>query len=231
MQSMIEINLLPGKKKKKKGVGAGVALPDFTEFAGKIRDPLLVGALGVWVVVVAFVAFTFVTESRKLSNLRDEVESVTQEARRFNNLIRDKERQERLRDSLVLQLQAIREIDADRYIWAHVMEEITKALPDFTWLVGVAYVPAPAVDVAEELEPVAKPPMRFTLDGRTADIGAYTRFLRNLADSPWLADVQPGPTETVIESDRPVTAFTINAVYQQADSAFIRTAPVQESVR
>ena len=31
-QSMIEINLLPGKKKKK--TGAGISMPDFSEIAG-----------------------------------------------------------------------------------------------------------------------------------------------------------------------------------------------------
>lgn len=229
MRSMIEINLLPGKKRKK--AGAGFTMPEFGELAGKIRDPILVAAIGVWVAVIALVGFTFVTETAKLASLRDEVESVTADARRFNTLIRDKERQERLRDSLVVELQAIREIDADRYVWAHIMEEVTKALPDFTWLVNVEYVPAPAAEALEEVEVVEKPPVRVSLSGRTADIGAYTRFLRNLGNSPWLTDVQPGPTETVMESDRPVTAFTITATYQQADSAFIRTAPVQESVR
>jgi Tfp pilus assembly protein PilN len=230
MQSMIEINLLPGKKKR---AAAGFTMPEFGEILGKVRDPFMVAAVGVCAVVVALVAVIFVTESAKTSRLRDEVESVTAEARRFNTLIRDKERQERLRDSLVIELQAIREIDADRYIWAHVMEEVTKALPDFTWLVNLEFLPAPAVDMMEEaeVEVVEKPPVRFALAGRTADIGAYTRFLRNLATSPWLVDVQPGPTETVLEDERPVTAFTINATYQQADSAFIRTAPVQESVR
>ncbi len=76
-----------------------------------------------------------------------------------------------------------------------------------------------------------RPPVRFTIDGRTADIGAYTRFLRNLGNSPWITDVQPGATQTVMENDRPVTAFTITATFQQADSAFIRTTPLQESVR
>jgi len=229
MQSMIEINLLPGKKKRK--AAGGFALPDFSELAGKVRDPILVAAVGIWVVVIALVVFTYVTETARMASLRSEVEEVTREARRFNTLIRDKERQERLRDSLIVELQAIREIDADRYIWAHVLEEVTRALPDFTWLMSLEYLPAPTLGFDEEAEVQVKPPVRFTLAGRTADIGAYTRFLRNLSSSPWLAEVQPGPTETVLESDRPVTAFTINATYQQADSAFIRTAPVQESVR
>lgn len=231
MQSMIEINLLPGKKKRKKAGGAGITLPDFSEFAGKIKDPLMIGAIGVWVIVLPVVGFIYFTESRKLTELEAEVNRVSAQARQFNSLIAEKQRLESLRDSLSVELAAIREIDADRYVWAHIMEEVTKALPDFTWIISLEFVPPPALEQTEEADATVRPPVRFTLDGRTADIGAYTRFLRNLANSPWIADVQPGATQTVMESDRPVTAFTITGTFQQADSAFIRTAPLQESVR
>jgi Tfp pilus assembly protein PilN len=111
------------------------------------------------------------------------------------------------------------------------MEEVTKSLPDFTWLNSLEFVPAPTLDATEEIDPNYRPPVQFTIDGRTGDMGAYTRFLRNLGNSPWLANVQAGATQTVIENDRPVIAFTITATFQQADSAFITTAPLQESVR
>ena len=228
-QSMIEINLLPGKKKKK--AGAGLSMPDFSEIVGKIRDPLMIAAVGVWAIVLPVVGYTYFNESRKLTDLNDEVGRVTVQARNFNTLIREKETLEQLRDTLEVQLTAIREIDADRYIWPHIMEEVTKALPDFTWLNSLEFVPAATPDATEEIDPNYRPPVQFTIDGRTGDMGAYTRFLRNLGNSPWIWNVQAGATQTVIESDRPVIAFTITGTYQQADSAFIRTAPLQESVR
>ena len=228
-QSMIEINLLPGKKKKK--AGAGISMPDFSEMAGKIRDPLMIAAIGVWVIVLPVAGYTYFDESRKLAGLHDEIDRVTVQARNFNTLIREKQTLEQLRDSLGVALTAIREIDADRYIWPHIMEEVTKALPDFTWLNSVEFVPAPTPDATAELDPNYRPPVQFTIDGRTGDMGAYTRFLRNLGNSPWVGNVQAGATQTVMENDRPVIAFTITGTYQQADSAFIRTAPLQESVR
>ncbi len=228
-QSMIEINLLPGKKKKK--AGAGISMPDFSEMAGKIRDPLMIAAIGVWVIVLPVAGYTYFDESRKLAGMHDEIDRVTVQARNFNTLIREKQTLERLRDSLVVALTAIREIDADRYIWPHIMEEVTKALPDFTWLNSVEFAPVPTPDATAEIDPNYRPPVQFTIDGRTGDMGAYTRFLRNLGNSPWVGNVQAGATQTVIENDRPVIAFTITGTYQQADSAFIRTAPLQESVR
>ncbi len=43
----IEINLLPGARKKARG--AGLSLPDFSEIVARVKDPLLVGALAAWV--------------------------------------------------------------------------------------------------------------------------------------------------------------------------------------
>jgi hypothetical protein len=74
-------------------------------------------------------------------------------------------------------------------------------------------------------------PVSFTVNGRTIDIQAYTRFLRQLEASPWVTDVTPVSAQTVIEKERPVTAFTIRATYRQADSAYIRTVPLSQSVR
>ena len=63
------------------------------------------------------------------------------------------------------------------------------------------------------------------------DIAAYTKFLRQLEASPWISDVVPQQATTVVESERAVTAFTIRASFARADSAYIRTVPLTQSVR
>lgn len=223
---MIEINLLPGKKGKRKAA-SGLALPDFKAMLTQVKDPLLLGAVGAWAVVLAAVGFLYVTESRKLEAMQANVDRVQAEAMRFQALINQKKKEENLRDSLVKEFDAIRRIDGDRYVWPHILEEITKALPDFTWLESITYQQAAATDTSAS----GQSAVRVLIDGRTADMGGYTRFLRQLADSPWLANVVAGPTRTVIENDKPVLSFTVTVTYRQADSAFIRTAPVVQSVQ
>ncbi len=223
---MIEINLLPGQKKKKRA-GMGFKLPDVGELISKVRDPLLLGAIGAWTVSGLAVGLLFFAQSRKLGALEEDLTRVQAEARRFAALIEQKRKAEDLRDLLVAELEVIRGIDADRYVWPHVLEEVTKALPDYTWLVGVEVLAAQTVD-ADTLGPQ---PVRFQLDGRTADIQAYTRFLRQLANSPWVSNIVAGATQTVVEDDRPVTAFSLTGQFRQADSAYIRTAPLLETVR
>ncbi len=233
---MIEINLLPGQKRKTRA-GAGLRMPDVAALAARIKDPLLLGAVGAWVVVLVAVGFVYRAESRKLAVAQRELSRVEADARRFQALISQKRKEEKLRDSLVAELDAIRAIDADRYVWPHILEEITKALPDYTWLESVGVLPGGGAQGAggggqpADSAAAAKPVVRVLIDGRTADMGGYTRFLRQLNDSPWLTDVVAGPTKTVIENDKPVLSFTVTVTFRQADSAFIRTAPVLESVR
>lgn len=225
---MIEINLLPGAKKKKKRAAAGLALPDFKALLAQVKDPLLLGAVGAWAVAIAVIGFIYLTESRKVAAAEESLRRVQADARQFQALITQKRKEERLRDSLMAELNAIRAIDADRYVWPHVLEEVTKALPDFTWLESVTPLPGA---VGAEAADTVRPALQVLIDGRTADMGGYTRFLRQLGDSPWLARVVAGPTRTVVENEKPVISFTITVTYRSADSAFIRTAPVLESVR
>ena len=221
----ITINLLPGAKKKK-GARAGIGLPDFATLAAQVKDPLLIGAVGAWVVAISVIGFVWYTQTSLLTNLQPTLVETQNEARRFEQMIAQKTRQQVLRDSLVLELDAIRSIDGDRFVWPHIMEEVSRALPDFTWLVGLD-----AVTVQDQIladGSVVAAPIRFTIDGRSSNIQSFTRFMTRLQDSPWFRDIRTSGTNTVIESARTVMAFEITGTYQVADSAFIRTRRVTE---
>src|SRR5439155_11580600 len=138
---------------------------------------------------------------RVAQNRRIEVQA---EKRRFDEVIAQKRHSERIRDSLVAEINVIRGIDADRYIWPHVLDQITKALPPYTWLTTIAG--ASAVTAPGGAPPPATTDssggtiVRLTISGSTVDIQAYTTFLRQLAASPWLTDVAPATSQTVIEA-------------------------------
>jgi Tfp pilus assembly protein PilN len=244
---MIEINLLPGKKPKAAGGGGPgfkLALPDFRAVFAQVKDPWLLGAIAAWVVVGGGGAALFITGRARLAAAESRLEAVKAEKRRYDIVIAQKRQAERVRDSLVAQINVIRQIDADRYTWPHVLDQVTKALPPYTWITQVqalgaqagATTPAPpppagqppAAAGADSLGP---PPVRVAIAGRTVDIQAYTTFLRQLAASPWFTDVTPAASQTVIEADRPVTEFTVTVSYRIADSVYIRTVPLVQSVR
>ncbi len=220
----IEINLLPGARKK--AGGAGLSLPDFSQVVARVKDPLLVGALAAWVVGLSAMGWMWYTQTSALSAMEPRLLDVQNSARRFGQIIAQKERQTSLRDSLVVELDAIRKIDGDRFVWPHIMEEITKALPEFTWLVSLDAVTVQ--DQVLEDGTVIVAPVEFTIDGRTSNIQSYTRFMTRLEDSPWFRNVGSTGTNTVVENERTVRAFQITGTYQVADSAFIRTLSVTE---
>lgn len=225
---MIQINLLPGVKRKGSVSGKDAILDRLRGLGASIKDPLLMVAVAAWVVVALWLAYGFVGNTRKLGDLEPRLEQVRDEHRRFRNLLAEKRRTEAIRDSLLAQIAVIREVDGNRYTWAHVMDEVTKALPPYTWLVDLAVI---SVGAAVDTADTTARPLQFQIGGRTVDIAAYTRFLRQLEASPWISDVVPQQASTVVENERAVTAFTIRANFTRADSAYIRTVPMTQSVR
>ncbi len=221
----IEINLLPGAKKKKRG-GAAFELPDFKELLTQVKDPLLLGTIGAWVVGLAAVGGIWAIEKDRIAVLEPELNRFQQEERQLRGLINERERQEALRDSLAVDLDALRDIDGDRYVWPHILTEVTQALPDFTWIVSLDAIAQQ--DEFREDGTVVSPPVKFSLEGRTSDLQGVTRFLSRLERSPWLRDVRTGGTQTVMEADQPVTSFQVTGTFERADSSNINTVPLRQ---
>jgi Tfp pilus assembly protein PilN len=237
---MIEINLLPGKKKKAAtGAGFKFALPDFQGLIATIKNPWLFVVSGAAIIVIGGGLFAFIAYSTRLRILNSKLADVQAEKRRFDAVIAQKRQSEKIRDSLVAEINVIRGIDADRYVWPHVLDQITKALPPYTWLTGISVAGgnnlAPgtpgAIAAPGGVDSSGVPQVRVWITGSTVDIQAYTTFLRQLAASPWLTDVMPATTSTVVEADRPVTAFNVAVRYRVADSVYIRTVPLTQSAR
>jgi len=236
---MIEINLLPGKKRKASGGGFKLKIPDFKAILAQVKDPWLISAVVGWAIALTLLAGFFILDRTKLGLLESRLDAVKTEKRRFDVVIAQKRNSEKIRDSLVAQINVIRGIDTDRYIWPHVLDQVTKALPPYTWLTGVQTVAAltqqpgapPGQAQAVMTDSTGRPLLRIQVSGRTVDFQAYTTFLRQLAASPWFTDVTPSQSNTVIESDRPVTEFNVTMRYRVADSVYIRTVPLVQSVR
>jgi Tfp pilus assembly protein PilN len=237
---MIEINLLPGKKKAAKGAGMKLSMPDFKGLIAQVKDPWLIGAIGAWVLVGGGGALLFITDRARLAAAETRLETDRTEARRWEIVIAQKRQAQKVRDSLLYQINVIRQIDADRYIWPHVLDQTTKALPPYTWITqmrSASAIVAPGAGqvnngpVSVDRDSSGAPLVAVSIEGRTVDIQAYTTFLRQLAASPWFTDVTPASSQTVIEADRPVTSFTVTVHYRVADSVYIRTIPLVQSVR
>src|SRR5437867_3857009 len=178
---MIEINLLPGKKKAAKGAGMKLSMPDFRGLIAQVKDPWLIGAIAAWVVVGGGGALLFITDRARLASAETRLENVRTEKRRYDIVIAQKRQAEKVRDSLLFQINMIRQIDADRYIWPHVLDQATKALPPYTWITHVQSVAALVAPpggapnngtVTVNRDSNGSPAVSVSIEGRTVDIQA-----------------------------------------------------------
>ncbi|GAC1477828.1 MAG: hypothetical protein NVS1B4_21010 [Gemmatimonadaceae bacterium] len=237
---MIEINLLPGAAKKSKGRGAGVDVAQMfrTAFA-RVTDPYLLAAMASLVIGLGSVGMLYGRQAAREHTLVDHEQKATQDSTRYAAVLREKRKAESQRDSVLLQLNIIRRIDNDRFVWAHVMDEVSRALPPDTWVTqledtAAAPLPEPKGDEKKKNknEPAAEAPaLKFRISGKTVDIQALTRFIRLLEQSPFIENVQLVKSQLVSEGNKDVTAFDLDAQYQKPDSTAIRTVPVTLSVR
>ena len=252
---MIEINLQPGtKKKSRKGGGgsAGTSMPKF-DFAAwmatvrdRIREPWLIGGVAVTVVAVSLVGFLYVRQAARASVIEVDLQKAVQDSTRFASVLKERETAEAKRDTVLRSLNLIRAIDDDRFVWPHVMEEVSRSLPPYTWVVSLGFTGAgqgqQAVTTVAAAVPgpgkkrrapmtVPRDTVRIRVVGNTVDIQALTRFMTQLEASPFLEQVQLAKSERANDNGKEVTQFQLDMVYSRPDAALVRRVPLAVSVR
>ncbi|MGH7625762.1 MAG: PilN domain-containing protein [Gemmatimonadaceae bacterium] len=248
---MIEINLHPGsgKKAKVKSHGSGVSLKGLASGAlSRIKDPFLIGAVATAALAVLLVGGMYSYQHAKTTSVADQLQKATQDSMQYAIVIQQKRSAEAQRDSVVRQVKLIESFDNKRYVWPHIMDEVSRALPPYTWIksvtqsnatdAAVSRIPAPGQkgdkkgkDDAAALDSLIVPQVRFKIVGNTVDIQALTRFMKLLEASPFIQDVQLERSGLMIVENKEVTQFQLSAGYQTPDSSAIRTVPVTLSVR
>jgi Tfp pilus assembly protein PilN len=244
---MIEINLLPGGRKKK---GAATTSIDFKAlaagFSGKFRDKFLIGAVAGVVLAIGATGYLYWSQSSLDQSLIDRKEKAVRDSTRYANFLKDRYKAEAVRDTLLREVNIIRSLDEDRYIWPHIMEEVSRALPQYTWLTLVGFVGTPqgsnnvvaAPKVPEDTSKkktkppkrleteVPKDPVQIRVTGRTVDIQALTRFMKDLEASPFLDNVALDKVETASDQGKEVTQFQLTIGYSRPDTLLLHRVPL-----
>ena len=253
---MIEINLLPGSGKKSRGRGAGIGLSAaLSGLLAKVKDPYLLSAVASVAVAFAAIALLWLTQSARERSLVDKEQKAVQDSTRYATVVAEKRKAEAQRDSVLRQVNIIRAIDDDRFIWSHIMDEVSRVVPPYTWLIAIAQTsevvspaaaPAPAdpkkpgapADTAKKKAGAApldtaivKPALEFRIVGQTVDIQAMTRFMRFLETSPFIQNVRLAKSTPLIVDGNQVTEFQLDAEYEIPDPAAIRRVPFTISGR
>jgi Tfp pilus assembly protein PilN len=246
---MIEINLLPGSGKKKaarrQSVNVGAMLTGIT---GRMKDKFMIAAIAAVIVGAGGVGLLYFTQTTKDTSLAERRDQAIHDSTRYANFLKDRYHSEAVRDTLLRQINVIKSLDEDRFIWAHVLDEVSRALPQYTWInvLGYAGTPQGSANVVATPKDTLKrkdaKPKRLATDiprdsvsvrlmGRTVDIQALTRFMKDLEASPFISNVQLDKSELAIDQGKEVTQFQLTMGYTRPDTTMIRRVPLSLSVR
>lgn len=251
---MIEINLLPGARKTKR---SRTAKFDFGALAAtvsaKIRDPYMIAAVASVAVALLTVGGMWLYQNRRIAGLTEREGVAVQDSTRYSAVIAQRSAAEAQRDSVIRQINIIKAIDGSRYVWPHILDEVSRSLPPYVWLKQINQTSAvsnlsPEIEAgitaaeakgksklaaAADSAATAAGVLTFRIIGQTVDIQAMTRFVRQLEASPWIENVQLAKTDLVMlqPGNKEATEFTIDMKLQKPDSAVIHRVPLRILVR
>ena len=237
---MIEINLLPGAGRKARGRGTSAGFgATLSGVVAKVKDPYLIFGVATAAICLALVAAMQWHTTQVASSLDEVEQQAVQDSVKYAAVLGEKRAAEARRDSVLRQLGIIKAIDNNRFVWPHLMDEVSRVMPPYTWLTTMSQtsaIPAPpgvAADSAAKKDSlnVAPPAMKFRMAGITVDIQALTRFMKDLEASAFVQNVVLDKSSLAVVDGKEVTEFQLTAEYQTPDSSAIRLQPIALSVR
>jgi Tfp pilus assembly protein PilN len=176
---MIEVNLHPeGSKRRRKGRRM-LRVPGWVKSAGSGdgRDPWLIAAVAVPALVLLIVGWLWMSQRSDRGALDDRVAEAVEDSSRLSDL-------RALSDSLMAREAQIRErldllrgLDDGRFVWPRLLDEFSRALPDYAWLTSIR-------------QASAIPDLRVQIDGMAANPLAVTAYVRRLQESPFVGEVR-----------------------------------------
>jgi Tfp pilus assembly protein PilN len=212
---MIEINLLPGaekRKKRKPGAGFSLKLPEsLPEF-----DRMLAFIVAGWIAGPAIGLFMYFGIQGEKADLEAALEQAVADSTRYAQVIQTQASLRARQDTIAQKLSLIQQIDAGRYIWPHILDEVSRALPPYTWLQALDQVQGGAAPT-------------FQIQGRTGSLPALTRYMDALEASPFLRNIQLISSEQAQIGNDPnniVNNFVLSGAYEPPPMEMVETVPL-----
>lgn len=246
---MIQVNLLPGSASKSQRRDFNIS-GMFSGAASSISDKYLVSAVGTVSAVVLTVGFLFLGQSSRERTLVEREQRAMQDSARYRVVLQAKAKAEATRDSLYQQVSIIKSIDDSRFLWPHLLEEISNSLPQYTWLTVVTQTSAPPSSAyqdttrkaskdgegkkaevtaaekkarADSVLAEASRATKFRIVGHTVDIQALTLFMKTLEASPFIQNVQLTRSDIALVDGKEVTEFNLEAESQKPPAFLVKT--------
>ena len=221
---MIEVNLLPGGRKgtAKASPLAGLVasvkgLGSRGGGSGAGADPYMAFFAVAASLSIGYMAFSFFSVGAENEELQVRVSEERQDSIRFADIIERTNLLTARNDSIATRVEIIQRIDAGRYVWPHVLDEVAAAVPEYTWLREILFA--------------GGQPMQIRVNGRAGSIYAITNFMRRLEASRFFRAVTMDRAEQAPSEANPedlVYIFELLLTYDPPPLDELQTVPLFE---
>jgi type IV pilus assembly protein PilN len=197
---MIRINLLASERKAAKAASAGIQ-------AG--QKMMVIGSL-VLVVTVAGVGWRYWAIGQEKAEVAREIDAAKREEARLQEILKQVEEFQNRRKLLETRVALIDELRKGQSAPVHMIDQISKALPDMTWLTAM-----------QQSE------YTLTMQGRCLSLTSLSDFIGNLEASKYfIRPVEIIETKTETDDKGPeLIVFTIRGTFQMAGVESVAPPP------
>jgi Tfp pilus assembly protein PilN len=180
-------------------------------------DRWVVGSTLVAVGVVAGAGYLYLDTGERKADLELDIQELEAQSANYADQIAKNDSLFELQYSLDQRVGIILEIDEDRYTWAHILDEVARALPEYTWLTQM-------IEVSSEDQ------LGFQIEGRSGNIFALTNFMTNLEASLFIREVTLVSAEQIVEpvglTNRALSRFMLEAYFERPPMEVLETVPL-----
>ena len=215
---MIEVDLLRerrGRRPRAEEVAASGRTRSFP------RDGWMIGSTAVALAASTAAVLLVTAAGDDASGLAGRVETAFRDSVRLAAGLQNRRVLEVRRDSIAARVDLVLVLDAQRYVWPHLMDEVASALPREAWLTRLAQAPS------------AEGGVRLQIEGRALGNLALTRFWNRMENSPFIRSVRlissernehPAPNDAEGLYD-----FVIEAEHETPDPELIEWVPMADT--
>ena len=199
---MIRVNLLAADRptKKKKAAGGGGGGGGTSSSPGSIQAFLLLGLFTMGTVVLCAALWWW--QSAKLKKLDAEIAQAQQRQRELQAIKAQVDALEKKRETFQRKVDLIERLKAEQSGPVHMLDEVSKALPDFVWLTGL-----------DTTGPPGTAAVRFS--GQSSGLTPVADFISALQRSGWF------PTVDLVSSTEQnnIVTFALQANFKSPEVA------------
>ena len=250
---MIEINLLPGARRATRNRSFKFDFKSlYVQTITRVTDKWLLATILIVVFSAIVTPAMWLYDNKRMDQIAQRESTAKNDSLRFARVIGERVRSEAARDSVVRQVRIINAIDGGRFVWPHLMDEVSKALPTYTWLYSLAQTSAVPTLISETEAGLVLPKDGTPVDiqladsaaraaaiisvrlvGETVDFQAALRLMRQLEQSPYIEGVKLTKEEVINlqPMNKEGYRFTLDFFYSKPDSALVRRVPLNVSAR